>query len=195
MNLGFSVRSRNKKAKFGVAKSKFDKVQKSKEQIKCMLICFMDNAGIIHKEFVAIGQMINQHFYREVLERLRKRVTQVRPDIKDKWMLHHENAPCHMALSNTEFLEKSILVASEPPHSPDLSPCDFFLFPRLKKCLKGRHFGTLNNVQKTVTDLLKSIPASEFHLCHEECYEEWEKRFRRYVASQENYFEEDQLDV
>ena len=116
----------------------------------------------------------------------------MRPDIKEKWMLHHDNAPCHTALSITEFLAKrSIPVVPQPPYSPDLSPCDFFLFPRLKKCLKGRNFGTLQNIQTTVTDLLKSIPASEF----QHCYEEWEKRFRRCVASQRNYFEGDKLDV
>ena len=107
-------------------------------------------------------------------------------------MLHHDNAPCHTALSITEFLaKKSIPVVPQPSYSPDLSPSDFFLFPRLKKCLKGRHFGTLQNIQKTVTDLLKSIPASEF----QHCYEEWEKRFQRCVASQGNYFEGDKLDV
>ena len=168
------------------------KARMSKSKIKCMLICFMDSTGIIHKEFVPPGQTVNQHFYREVLERLKKLVARVRPDIKEKWMLHHDNAPCHTALSITEFLAKrSIPVVPQPPYSPDLSPCDFFLFPRLKKCLKGRHFGTLQNIQTTVTDLLKSIPASEF----QHCYEEWEKRLRRCVASQGNYFEGNKLDV
>ena len=26
------------------------------------------------------------------------------------------------------------------PYSPDLAPCDFFLFPQLKKTMKGRRF-------------------------------------------------------
>ena len=116
----------------------------------------------------------NQHFYCEVLERLKKCIACVRSNIKEKWVLHHDNVPCHMALSITEFsTKKSISIVSLPPYSLNLCPCDFFLFPRLKKCLKGRHLSTLNNIQKTVTDLLKSIPASEF----QHCYEEWEKRF------------------
>ena len=98
------------------------KARMSKSKIKCMLICFMDSTRIIHKEFVLPGQTVNQHFYREVLERLRKRVARVRPDIKEKWMLHHDNAPCHTALSITEFLAKrSIPVVPQPPYSPDLS--------------------------------------------------------------------------
>ena len=166
------------------------KARMSKSKIKTMLICFFDSHGVVHKEFVPQGQTVNQHFYRAVLERLRKRVARVRPDIKDTWMLHHDNAPCHTALSVTEFLaRKSIPVVPQPPYSPDLSPCDFFLFPRLKSKLKGHHFETLENIKKAVTDELKNISVEEFH----HCYEDWQERFRRCVTSQGNYFEGDRL--
>jgi hypothetical protein len=46
-----------------------------------------------------------------------------------------------------------------PPYSPDLSPCDFFLFPKFKFRLKGRHFGSVDNIQKVVTDQLRALPA------------------------------------
>ena len=97
--------------------------------------------------------------YKEVLERLRKRVFRVRPDIADKWMPDHDNAPCHIALSVTNFLtSKGIPVVPQPSYLPDLSPCDFFLSPKLKTVLKGRHFGTLENIQKSVT----VIPVEDF---------------------------------
>ena len=117
------------------------KARMSKSKIKSMLICFFDSQGIVQKEFVPPGQTVNQTFYREVLERLRKRVARVRPGIARAWMLHHNNASCHTAVSINEFLtEKSIPVVPQPPCLPDLSPYDFFLFPRLKNHLKGRHF-------------------------------------------------------
>ena len=50
------------------------KVRKSKSKIKSMLICFFDSEGIVHSEFVPQGHTVNQFYYREVLERLRKRV-------------------------------------------------------------------------------------------------------------------------
>jgi hypothetical protein len=31
-------------------------------------------------------------------------------------------------------------VVPHPLYSPDLAPCDFFLFPRLKSTLKGKRF-------------------------------------------------------
>lgn len=71
----------------------------------------------------------------------KKKVIRVRPDIADEWMLHHDNAPCHTALSITEYLTlKGIPVVPQPPYSPDLSPCDFFLLPKLKKCPQKTSF-------------------------------------------------------
>jgi hypothetical protein len=164
----------------------------SKSKIKTMLICFFDSQGIVHKEFVPPGQTVNQQFYREVLERLRKRVLRVRPSIAESWMLQHDNAPCHTALSVTQFLtQKGISVVPQPPYSPDLSPCDFFLFPKLKSHLKGHHFGTVDVIQKAVTDQLKAIPLNDF----QHCYEQWEQRLRRCVASQGNYFEGDKVEL
>ena len=81
------------------------KARMSKYKIKSMLICFFfDGQGIVHKEFVPPGQTVNQTFYWEVLERLSKRVVRVRPGIARTWMLHHDNAPYHTAVSINEFL-------------------------------------------------------------------------------------------
>ena len=166
------------------------KVRMSK--IKLMLICFFDSQEIVHKEFVPPGQTVNQTFYQEVLERLRKRVARVRPDNACTWMLHHDNAPCHTAVSINEFLaEKSNPVVPQPPYSPDLSPCEFFLFPQLKNHLKGRHMNILDNIQKSITDELKGTPAEAFH----HCYEQWKQCLRHCVAAQGNYFEGDNLDL
>ncbi|KAJ8933861.1 hypothetical protein NQ318_012432 [Aromia moschata] len=52
---------------------------------------------------------------------------------------------------------------------------------RLKNNLKGRDFGTIENIQTAVTDHLKAIPVNEF----QPYYEEWKNRIQRCVASQE----------
>ncbi|GFX76485.1 glutamate receptor ionotropic, NMDA 2B [Trichonephila clavipes] len=77
----------------------------------------------------------------------------------------------------TENQDKNIPVAPRPPYWPDLSPCEFFIFRKLKNHFKGQHFGTLENIQSAVTDQLKANPISEFH----QCYEEWKKRLQRCV--------------
>jgi len=157
-----------------------------------MFICYFDCQGIVHTEFLPQGQTVNQFYLCEILERPRKRVVYVRPSIANNWMLHYDNAPCRMAISVIECLaKKEIPVVPQPPYSPDLSPCDFFLLTKLKFYLKGRHFRKVENIKKAVTDKLKAIPVSDF----QRCYEEWEQRPRRYVASQGNYFEGDKIDL
>src|SRR5215469_10567956 len=110
----------------------------SKSKIKSMLICFFDSQGIIHKEFVPPGQTVNQTFYRKVLEGLRKRVPRVRPGIVRTWMLHHNNAPCHMAVSINEFLaEKRIPVVPQPRIRRISVPVTSFYSPGSKTTRKG----------------------------------------------------------
>jgi len=82
------------------------KAKMSKSKIKSMLICFFDSQGVVHEEFMPQGQTVNKQYYCEVLERLRKRVHRVWPEMADTWMMHHDNAPCHNAISMNKFLTK-----------------------------------------------------------------------------------------
>jgi hypothetical protein len=36
--------------------------------------------------------------------------------------------------------ELGFTLMPQPPYSPDLAPCDFFLFSYLKQHLEGKHF-------------------------------------------------------
>ena len=144
----------------------------------------------MHKEFVPPGQTVNHAFYKDVLERLRKWVQRVRRDIEDDWVLQHDNAPAHTALSIREFLaKKNIPVLPHPPYSPDLAPCDFYLFPKWKSKLKGHHFGTIKNIQKIVTDELNTLTENDSQYC----YDQWKKSWNHCVTSQRPYFEGDKL--
>jgi hypothetical protein len=93
-----------------------------------------DIRGIIHYEFVPTGQTVNQVYYSEVLKRLREKVIRKRPELfaNNSWILHHDNAPAHMALSLREVLAtKQITVLEHPAYAPDLAHSDFFLFPNI----------------------------------------------------------------
>ena len=109
-------------------------------KVKLMLIAFFDVRGIVHTGLLPQGQTVNQHVYKDVLRRLIRSVRDKRRElwVNDSWLLHHDNAPAHNALSVRQFLaEKNIPVLEQPPYSPDLAPCDFFFFPKLKQVQKG----------------------------------------------------------
>ncbi|UYV61924.1 hypothetical protein LAZ67_1007079 [Cordylochernes scorpioides] len=56
----------------------------------------------------------------------------------------------------------------------DISPNDFFLFPKLKAVLKGIHFDTRNDIIEKPLLTLKSIPKEAY----KNCFDNWEKRWR-----------------
>ncbi|UYV82242.1 K02A2.6-like [Cordylochernes scorpioides] len=154
------------------------KARMSKSRIKTIIIVFFDIRGIVHCEFVPQGQTVNSAFYLEVLRRLKRRIARVRTDIKDTVKLHHDNATSHTAFIITNFLARSNTpVIPHPPYSPDLAPCDFFLFPRLKREMKGKHWETVENIQHHVTTFLRSIPVEEF----QGAFQAWQTRFRKCI--------------
>jgi len=64
------------------------------------------------------------------------------------WILHHDNAPAHTSHPVQQFLAKhGTAQLQQPLDSPDLAPCDFFLFPRLKKVLKGHRFEETEDIK------------------------------------------------
>ena len=72
-----------------------------------------------------------------------------------------------------------------PPYSPDLAPCDFRLFPKLKNILKGRRFADLSDIQRNVKKLPRGIPENDF----QDCFRQWHHRFTKCIASHGEYFE------
>jgi len=57
---------------------------------------------------------------------------------------------------------KQITVLEHPVYSPDLAPSDFFLFPKIKEILKGRHFDDIDDIRRNTMEALKDIPQNQF---------------------------------
>jgi len=162
--------------------------------VKCNLIStiitFFDIKGIVHKEFVPTGQTVNSGFYCEVLRRLRENLRRHRPQFwrERTWLLHHDNAPSHTSVLTHYFLAKNkIAVIPHPPYSPDLAPCDFFLFPKLKLKLKGRRFDTIEEIQAESQRVLDTLTEKDF----QEAYQKWRRRWDRCLHAEGNYFKGD----
>jgi hypothetical protein len=126
MRVGFSsmIQRPNVKVWNGVQRD-------TKSKVKYMLVCFFGSMRTVHKEWVPADRLSINSTTQKFLEKLRKRVMRVRPNIAKNWFLHHDNAPAHAALSVAQFLtSKRITVMPQSPYSPDLTPCDFRLFQK-----------------------------------------------------------------
>ena len=85
---------------------------------------------------------------------------------------------------------KGMTPIAPPPHpsySPDLATCDFFLFSRLKRDMKGKRFSTVEEVKQKSLEGLKNIPISKF----KKCFEQWKDRLQKCVVVRGEYFEGD----
>jgi hypothetical protein len=84
----------------------------------------------------------------------------------------------------------NIPVVPHPPYSPDLAPCDFFLFPRVKSTLKEKRFQDVAEIQLNMTQQLQAIPKQAYQTC----IEEWKDRWNRCIQSGGSYFEGDNFE-
>jgi len=77
----------------------------------------------------------------------------------------------------------------QPPYSPDLKPCDFFLFQIAKSAMKGHHFESTEDIQRSVTQALNDVPQAAF----QECYKQWQHCWKMCAQAQGMYFEGDRI--
>jgi transposase len=67
--------------------------------------------------------------------------------------VHMDNSMCHNGAKITEKFEKRHITRTpHPPYSPDLSPCDFWLFGILKQKMKERVFQSEEQILAAITD-------------------------------------------
>lgn len=166
------------------------KARMSKSSVKTMLIVFFDINGIVHSEYIPTGTSITQYVYLDILRRLKESVRRKRPDLARTggWKLHQDNAPAHTAIRVREYLAKhGIPLVPHPPYSPDLAPCDFWLFPKIKYHLKGQRFDTIEDIQRNTTSALRSLTKQDYA----GCFTKWQDRWTKCVAAEGEYFEGD----
>jgi hypothetical protein len=67
-------------------------------------------------------------------------------------------------------------VIPHSPYSPDLAPCDFFLFPKMKLKLKGCRFDTIE-IQAESQTVLDALIENDF----QGAFQKWMRRWYWYL--------------
>ena len=72
--------------------------------------------------------------------------------------LHHNNAPTLASCLLHRFLVKhQITQVTQHPYSPDLVPCDFWFFQKVKSLLKGKRVEIMDDIQENMMGRLMEI--------------------------------------
>ena len=98
----------------------------------------------------------------------------------------HDNASSDKCEVVKSFLaSEKVKVLNHSPYSPDLSPCDFFLFPRLKKMHSGNKYTSRSSVGSAIYQCLQQIPKEDYLFA----FRDWVKRLQKRVSLKGEYFE------
>ena len=71
----------------------------------------------------------------------------------------------------------------QPPNSPDLAPCDFCLFPRLRVC----RYKTIEEMKEAVTKVIDMLTQEDLHGAFQKLLE----RYNKCIATGGDYFKGD----
>lgn len=88
------------------------------------------------------------------------RIHNIRPELsKDNdWFLFHDNALAHTSGCVSQYMTKRKVCMRPHPYLLDLTPADFYLFPKIKHHLKGQYF---NDVEENLVSSYTAIGSSK----------------------------------
>jgi transposase len=118
--------------------------------------------GVIMTDRVPSGMTVTAAYYRQFLQKLRRKMHANGPDLLEKGVLIlHDNARPHLGKDVLELLDRyNWEELPHPPYSPDMSPSDFDLFPKLKINMRGVPFYTLEDLSASVTRRVRQLNCS-----------------------------------
>ena len=76
-----------------------------------------------------------------------------------------------------------IKIVRHRPYSPDLAPCDFWLFPKLRGC----HYETVEEMKEAVTKVIDTLTQEDFYGAFKKLLE----LYNKCIPARGDYFEGD----
>ena len=80
-----------------------------------------------------------------------------------------------------------IKTVPHPPYSPDLAPCEFWSFPKLKQKLRGCRYERIEEMKEALTKVIDTHTEEDFH----EAFQKLLELYNKCTAAGVDYFEED----
>ena len=153
-----------------------------------MIAVFVSRAGHLATIPLVTQRTVTSTWYvRECLPLVLAAVAKRRPRTRHRGLLlQHDNAAAHRAAGTQEFvLAERVHQLEHPPYSPNVAPCDFFVFPFVKSKLRGVRFDTPDLAVEAFLEHIKAIPQSEWA----SMFQKWFQRMQKCIDNAAEYFE------
>ena len=172
---GLIISNRSEKIK---KKTKTKKKQKKNAHVlKKMYAIFFNSSGPVVQVPCPSGHTVTGRFYKNsVLKKVKELYNDKRPSEGWSGIYHlHDDASSNKCEVVKYFLaSEKVKVLNHPAYSPDLSPCDVFLFPRLKKMLSGNKYMSRNSLGSSIYQCLQQTPKEDYL----SAFRDWVKRLQ-----------------
>lgn len=159
-----------------------------KNEQKIMVTIFINPDGLqIIDACDSTDSFNSQYFIANILEPIvESGIVDKAKQQKQKFIIHMDNSPIHKSkLTQSYIASNGMYMPQHPPYSPDISPCDFFLFGYLKKKIIGKTFTTKEDLVSWIEGQISEIPRSQLV----KVFEEWLNRLGRVIEANGNYIE------
>ena len=130
---------------------------------KMLYAIFFNSSGPVVQVPCPSGNTLTGRFYKNsVLKKVKEFYNKKRPS--KGWsgvhLLHDNTSSQKFEVVKSFLASEKVKVLNHPPYSPDLSPCNFFLFPRVKKMLSGNTFRS--SLGSVIYQCLQQIPKEDY---------------------------------
>ena len=160
---------------------------------KVIATVFWDAKGVIMLDFLSRRSTITGVYYANLLDQLRTVIREKRPGKLSKGvLLQQDNARVHTCKVAMDAVERNgYELIPHPAYSPDLAPSDFFLFPNLKKDIRGLHFRSDEEVVTAVEEWVNGKDPDFFT----SGLMALEHRLSKCISLERNYIEKEEVDL
>ncbi|GFR71639.1 transposase [Elysia marginata] len=155
---------------------------------KRMFTVFFNYSGPLVVDILPQDTTMTATYYvQNVFSQLKSAINEQQPKVStSRTLLLRDIAGPHKARATTQSLrELGIQVLPQPAYSPDLAPCDFWLFPILNERLTGRKFDSIQDPPKVLNSELWTIPEEDY----QDVFQKWHIRLKHCIQSNGEYFE------
>ncbi|CAH1998188.1 unnamed protein product [Acanthoscelides obtectus] len=161
------------------------KVIRSRSVSKKMVATFVSKADHIANFPLNEQRAVTADWYTTIC--LPKVITELRKiNPERRIILHQDKASSHTVQKTRQYLmEENVELLDHPPYGPDLSPKDFFNFPKIKNRLRGQRFQSPEEAVDVLKNAVLDLPSNEW----KKCFENWFYRMQICINLRGEYFE------